>query len=34
VYTMHEILQIVNFNLLFFSLFFDGLDAVGWHRIC
>ena len=34
VYTMPEILQVVNFNLLFFSLFFDGLAAVGWHRTC
>jgi hypothetical protein len=31
---MHEILQVVNFYLLFFSLFFDGLDAVGWHALC
>jgi hypothetical protein len=34
VYTMHEILQVVNFYLLFFSLFFDGLAAVGWHALC
>ncbi len=34
VHTMHEILQVVNFYLLFLSLFFDGLDAVGWHALC
>jgi hypothetical protein len=34
VHTMHEILQVVNFYLLFFSLFFDGLVAVGWHAFC
>jgi len=34
VYTLPEILQVVNFYLLFFSLFFDGLAAVGWHALC
>jgi hypothetical protein len=34
VYTMPEILQVVNFNLLFFSLFFDGLESTGWHGSC
>jgi hypothetical protein len=34
VHTMHEILQVVNFYLLFFSLFFDGLAAVDWHTSC
>ena len=31
---MPEILQNVNFYLLFFSLFFDGLESTGWHGSC